>query len=256
MAGDARAATARLARAAESIAPTAAAVTVPPRVAVARGRAATAVVAAGLAGFAFLFWLVGTRRSEAFDLALMLRLQRRQRPWLDGLMTVASWPGFPPQSRVIPPSLIGGLWIAGLRREAVFLTLAWASAVVSDGLKALMRRERPIAGPDLRVVVAPLGGSSFPSGHVLTFVGTYGFAAYLAETLIRDPLARRAIAGGLVALVALVGPSRIYQGHHWPTDVTASYFVGTAYLILVVGLYRRAKLAEAGGSSGLLPLAT
>jgi len=77
------------------------------------------------------------------------------------------------------------------------------------------------------------------------FVGTYGFLAYLAHTLIRDPALRRTATGGLVGLVVLVGPSRIYQGHHWPTDVTASYLLGTTYLIVVVTAYRRVKGAQA-----------
>ncbi len=76
-------------------------------------------------------------------------------------------------------------------------------------------------------MLAPLGGSSFPSGHVLTYVGTYGFLAY-------PRLHDRAPAGGSLAVVRwgclgwspLVGPSRIYQGHHWPTDVAASYLIG------------------------------
>jgi undecaprenyl-diphosphatase len=220
------------------------AVAVPPWVAIARGRLPTVIVTAGLAGFVGLFWLVRTNRSEAFDVAMTLRLQRRRRPWLDRLMTVVSWPGFPPQSRVIPPTLIAVLLAGRMRTEAAFLTLAWGSALISTGLKGLMKRPRPVAGTDLRVVAAPLGGSSFPSGHVLTFVGTYGFSAYLAVTLLRDPVVRDATTAGLVTLVALVGPSRIYQGHHWPTDVTASYLVGTAYLVIVVGGYRAAKIRE------------
>jgi undecaprenyl-diphosphatase len=167
-------------------------------------------------------------------------------------MTAASWPGFPPQSRVIPSTLIGALWLGGFRREAAFLTAAWGSAVVSSAIKTLMNRPRPVAGTDLRVVVAPLGGSSFPSGHVLTFVGTYGFATYLAAILLRMPALRVAAVGGGVALIALVGPSRIYQGHHWPTDVTASYLVGSAWLLAVVAGYRRAALRPtgAGGDGG------
>jgi undecaprenyl-diphosphatase len=105
-----------------------------------------------------------------------------------------------------------------------------------------MNRPRPVAGTDLRVVAAPLGGSSFPSGHVLTFVGTYGFATYLAAILVRVPAIRVAAVGGGIALIALVGPSRIYQGHHWPTDVSASYLVGSAWLLAVVAGYRRAAL--------------
>jgi undecaprenyl-diphosphatase len=227
----------------------AAAGTVSAPVAVARGRSAMVVALAGLVGFGAIFAAVRTHRSEAIDLALMLRLQRQRRPWLDRLMSAASWPGFPPQSHVIPPSAIGAMWLVRFRTEAVFQAAAWGTAAVSTALKALMNRPRPVAGTDLRVVVAPLGGSSFPSGHVITFVGTYGFMAYLADTLIRDPRLRRAVAGGLVGLVVLVGPSRIYQGHHWPTDVTASYLLGTTYLIVVVTMYRRVKGAEAASAS-------
>jgi len=45
-----------------------------------------------------------------------------------------------------------------------------------------MRRPRPVAGVDIRVITAPLGGSSFPSGHTITYVGIYGFLAYLARS--------------------------------------------------------------------------
>jgi undecaprenyl-diphosphatase len=112
-------------------------------------------------------------------------------------------------------------------------------------VKSLVRRQRPIAGEKLRVVVAPLGGSSFPSGHVLTYVGFYGFAAYLAEVLIRPVALRRAVVGALLGLVALVGPSRIQQGHHWFTDVTASYLLGTSYVVGLAALYRRMKAHRA-----------
>jgi membrane-associated phospholipid phosphatase len=215
--------------------------TLPPRARRAQRRIATIAAFGGLLGFLAIFAAVRARRSEAIDLALMLRLQRRRRPWLDRLMAAASWPGFPPQSRVIPPAAIGGLWMLRFRTEAAFAAAGWGTAALSTVLKMAMDRPRPVAGTDLRVVAAPLGGSSFPSGHVITFVGTYGFLAYLAETLPREPLVRRAAAGGLLGLVLLVGPSRIYQGHHWPTDVTASYLLGTSYLIGLMTLYRRVK---------------
>ena len=243
-AGVAGAAAGAAGQAVEAAARTAQAGAVPRGIALARGRPALAVAVAGAVGFAAIFAAVRAHRSEAIDLAITLRLQRRRRPWLDKVMTVASWPGFPPQSRLIPPVAIGSLWATRFRTEAAFETMAWGTALLSTALKGLMNRPRPVAGTDLRVVVAPLGGSSFPSGHVITFVGVYGFLAYLAATLIRDPVARTAATGGLVGLVVLVGPSRIYQGHHWPTDVSASYLLGTSYLIGVVALYQRLKPVE------------
>ena len=45
-------------------------------------------------------------------------------------------------------------------------------------------------------------------------------------------------------MLAGVGPSRIYQGHHWPTDVAASYLLGISYLIVLEAAYRRLRAPE------------
>jgi undecaprenyl-diphosphatase len=217
------------------------AVVVPPRAALVRSRIPTVVGLAGLAGFGALYALVRVGRTAAFDAALTIRIQASRNPALNALMRAASWPGFPPQSRIIEPLIIGSLVAARLRVEAVAQTLAWGTALLSTVVKVFMGRPRPVAGKDLRVVAAPLGGSSFPSGHVLTYVGTYGFLAFLAATLVRPVTIRRLLVGFFVGLVGLVGPSRIQQGHHWPTDVTASYLLGTSYLLGVVAIYRRLK---------------
>ena len=68
-----------------------------------------------------------------------------------------------------------------------------------------------------------------------------GFLAYAVGTLVRPESIRRTVVAGLCGLLALVGPSRIYQGHHWLTDVVASYLLGLGYLIGLTALYRRAR---------------
>ena len=128
-----------------------------------------------------------------------------------------------------------------MRTEAGFQTLAWGTALISTVVKGFVQRPRPLP-EQVRVVLAPLGGSSFPSGHVLTYVGTYGFLAFLVYSLVRPPQVRWPLSLGLVGMVGLVGPSRIYQGHHWPTDVAASYMLGLSYLIALMALYRRIKV--------------
>mgnify|MGYP006171010993 CR=1 FL=1 len=187
-----------------------------------------------------LFGAVKAQRSARIDLAITLRLQARRHASLARLMEAVSWPGFAPQSRVIPPLAIATMFVMNLRTEAFFQLLAWGTAGVSEALKWQMRRPRPLP-EQVRVVIAPLGGSSFPSGHVLTYVGTYGFMAILVEGLVRDPLLRRGGVAGLLVLLAGVGPSRIYQGHHWPTDVAASYLIGTSYVIVLAALYKRVR---------------
>ena len=214
--------------------------TVPRRVALDRARAGQLAAFGALGAFGALFAVVKAKRTAAVDVAITLKMQEQRFPWTGKLMALVSWPGFPPQSRVIPPIVIGSLWGLGFRLEAVFQLLAWGTGLLATGVKALMNRPRP-AHPGIQVVVARLGGSSFPSGHVLNYVGVYGFLAYLAHTLLRPVRARRAIVGSLLGLVGLVGPSRIYSGHHWLTDVSASYLLGVSYLIGLTSLYRRVK---------------
>jgi membrane-associated phospholipid phosphatase len=193
-----------------------------------------------LAVFTGLFALVKRNRSHAFDVKVTRSLQRINAPWFDRLMHVVSWPGFPPQSRVIPP-LLSLFWLSlGFPIEAAFQLLAWGTGAISATIKRTMQRPRPT--PELvRVIAAPLGGTSFPSGHVLIYAGVYGFLAFLLETLVRPAHLRRIATSFLVGMVAMVGPSRIYLGHHWFTDVVASYLVGTSYLLGLAAVYRRVK---------------
>ena len=194
------------------------------------------LIGALVAGFAGLLALVRANRSAAFDLTMTIRLQGWQHPALAELMRLASWPGFPPQSRLIPPAIMVGWLATGRRRPAAFQLAAWGGAALSTWVKALIQRPRPLP-PEVRVVVAPLGGTSFPSGHVLTYVPFYGFLGFLlAEHLHEGPL-RNASVMTLTSMLALVGPSRIQQGHHWTTDVVASYLLGSAYLLALIQLY-------------------
>ena len=131
---------------------------------------------------------------------------------------------------------------AGRPRDAGFQAAAWGGAAISTVLKATIRRPRPLP-PAVRVVVAPLGGSSFPSGHVLTYVVFYGFLAHLLAIHGRSQVADRAAAAGLIGLIGLIGPSRVEEGHHWATDVLASYLVGTAALTALIQLHDRGRAA-------------
>ncbi len=214
---------------------------VPLSVALPRTRDALLVVIGGVVGFGGLMALVRRKRLEALDLAVTMRLQTMRHRSLERATTAVSWFGFPPQSRLLPPLAITALWLGRFRLEAALQLAAWGSALLSSVVKWFMQRPRPLAGSDLRVVAAALGGSSFPSGHVLTYVVTYGWLAIVANMLIRPILPRTLVVTALTALIGAVGPSRIYLGHHWPTDVAASYLLGSSYLAALVIVYRRLK---------------
>jgi undecaprenyl-diphosphatase len=213
-----------------------------PRFAPARLATPERLIVGLLGGFTWLLLLVRANRSAAFDLAMTLRLQAWKHPALGRLLHAVSWPGFPPQSRLIPPALVAAWWAAGRRRAAAFQLAAWGGAVISTGIKELINRPRPLP-PEVQVVVAPLGGTSFPSGHTLTYVGFYGFLGFLLAEHLDDGPLRNASVAALTSVLALVGPSRIQQGHHWTTEVAASYLLGLAYLLALMELYRATSKA-------------
>lgn len=178
---------------------------------------------------------------QALDRSITMRLQAIDDPKFERAMTFVSWFGFPPQSRVLPIVYAAVLWVARFRLEAVFQLAAWGTAILATIVKAFTRRPRPVAGKDIRVSAAALGGSSLPSGHVLTYVGVYGWMTIMADLLIKPPALRRLVVAALTTLIAAIGPSRVYLGHHWPTDVAASYLLGSSYLAGMLVMYRRLK---------------
>lgn len=171
-----------------------------------------------------------------------VQVEGERHAWFNKTMHVVSWPGFPPQSRTLPPGIAAALWIRGYRLEAVFQLAAWGTGGVSSVFKRIVKRERPGPKfPHLKVAPANIGGTSFPSGHVIIYTGVYGFLAYLAALWIETKSVRRVVVGGLFALVGLVGTSRVYLGHHWFTDTMASYLLGTTYLVALTSAYRKVK---------------
>lgn len=215
----------------------------PERIAERRGSAGIIVAITAMALFSVLFWLVRGKRSAASDAAITLRVQKQDHPYFDRLMHIVSFPGFPPQSRIIPPGIAAVLWFRGMRLEAIFQLMAWGTGGVSSVFKRIMKRKRPVSddGNGIKVAIANIGGSSFPSGHVIIYMGVYGFLAFLAHVWIKSDAIRRAVVGLLLSLLSLVGISRVYLGHHWFTDVVASYLLGTTYLVALTSVYRRIK---------------
>ena len=199
------------------------------------------IVVTGIAGFGALAATIGSREVEAIDHVIAARLQAMRRPGVERAMGLVSWFGFPPQSRVLPPAYAAVLWILRYRLEAAFQLAAWGAAPLGSIIKSFVRRPRPRGGRDLRVTAAPLEGSSFPSGHVLTYVGVYGWMALMAHRLVKPTCLRRVAVGALTGLVAAVGPSRIYLGHHRPSDVAASYLLGSSYLAALLVAYHRVR---------------
>jgi membrane-associated phospholipid phosphatase len=103
-------------------------------------------------------------------------------------------------------------------------------------LKDIVHQARPL--PDLVGVFAPLSDPSFPSGHVVQYTTLFGVAFFLVYVLA-EPCARGTVALVLLALpIALIGPSRLYLGQHWLSDVLGGYAEAALLLVPTVGRMR------------------
>lgn len=207
---------------------------------VARSRSSWFLGAALMALIGFVTLLVRVRANPRLerDVVVTLRMQRVKHPSLSVAMRFISWFGFRPQSLALPAAAVGGTWLAGFHREARYLVIAWAASMLSWTTKRVVQRPRPF-GDGILVTKAGLRDSSFPSGHTLHYTAFWGFFAYLCFTEIRGRWSRWVPVASITSVIASVGPSRIYLGHHWLTDVLASYSLGIAFLASLIGIHRR-----------------
>lgn len=213
-------------------------VTVPPPMARRRSLFFFRVALGAFLAFFTLLLIVRRNPRMERDVVATVRVQRLRHPLLTLGMRVVSWFGFRPQSLALPMATVSGTWLIGFRREARYLVFAWLGSLISYTTKRFVRRPRP-SGDGIVVQLADLRDTSFPSGHTLHYTVFWGFFAYLCFTEIRGRWLRWLPVSGIGALISLVGPSRVYLGHHWLTDVLASYCLGGSYLATLIGLHRR-----------------
>jgi undecaprenyl-diphosphatase len=179
---------------------------------------------------------------NAIDLEATLWLQSITLPGFAALMYAVSWVGYAPQSWVMPLVVAGAFAVRGLRMEALWILGTQVSTLITIVLKQIVHRPRP--SPDLVHVSTPLTDPSFPSGHVVQYCTLFGFAFFLVYVLAR-PSVQRTILLVLLALpIVLVGPSRLYLGQHWLSDVLGGYAVATLLLVPYCWAYTRWRSAR------------
>jgi membrane-associated phospholipid phosphatase len=203
-----------------------------------RRRASFSAMGAAFAGVAFVALAVFAHGIPYFpiDLEITQALQGLHSPLVtvpfDGLNAF----GFVP----IVPTTFGLvvllLFVARMRWEAVSAAFATLGAAgLTEVVKGLVGRSRP--SPDLVHVANQIDSPGFPAGHVLNFTPFVGFLCYLAYVHLAPSWRRTALISILLLLIVLMGPARIYDGEHWPSDVLGSYLLGFVWLIATIAFY-------------------
>jgi undecaprenyl-diphosphatase len=190
--------------------------------------------------FTILTIVVKLRGSLPIDLRVTRFLQTSDVPLFKAVMVAVSWPGYVPQTFGVVAILGVVLFVFGLRWEALMSAAAAIGVVLINlALKTAIHRDRP--APDLVDVFSDVRGYSFPSGHVMFYVGYFGFLWFLVYTLFKDTPRRTVALVALGLLLVLVGPSRIYLGAHWASDVIGAYLLGILVLFAIVHVYHWGK---------------
>ena len=207
-----------------------------------RGYVLLALYALQLALFAVLAWWVHYHPVLAIDVSITREFQENQAPWLMYSMIAVSYIGnvwFLSIGLVLLTAAI--FWIVRLRLEAVILVATCATSSALNGiLKLMVERPRPAAS--LVEVIQRAGGESFPSGHVMAYLAFWGFLFSLGIILFKGNRWWRIALLIVPALfVVLVGPSRIYLGDHWASDVLGAYLIGGVWLGFSLWVYLKLK---------------
>ncbi len=195
-----------------------------------------------LALFAFLAIWIAYHPVLAIDVTITRDFQANESPWLRYTMLAVSYIG-----NVM--ALSAGLivlaailfWILDLRLEAILVVVVSATSDILNSLiKLIVARPRPSAS--LVEIIQAASGLSFPSGHVMSYVAFWGLLFSFGVILFRGKHWWRIALLMISALfVVLVGPSRIYLGDHWASDVLGAYLLGGIWLAMSLWLYLYVK---------------
>ncbi|WP_354216610.1 MULTISPECIES: phosphatase PAP2 family protein [unclassified Arthrobacter] len=130
-------------------------------------------------------------------------------------------------------------WLTVLSRTWRPIILVGGAAAVSTLATTVGKRLVGRTRPDHADAVPPYETSpSFPSGHTLNTTVVIGVIVYIMCLQFEITWARlTAIAAGLVFIIAM-GLSRVFLGHHWLTDVMAGWFLGFAWVGIVILAHR------------------
>lgn len=185
--------------------------------------------------------VVKNRPYSATDILISQQIQQFHLAWFDSLMRFVS--------SLAEATSLGGvlliavcllLYLMGKRKQSLILFLSTAGInLLATILKVYVARPRP--SPNLVEQLGHYSGlDSFPSGHVLWAIGFYGLLAILVMREVKVKWWRRILISLFLAIISLMGLSRIYLGAHWFSDVMGSYLIGSIWLLLAAHFFRRA----------------
>jgi undecaprenyl-diphosphatase len=189
------------------------------------------LVAAGwisglVAASIYALWIKQTgnwNNGLAWELSLLRSIPRPLPVWIDTILYYMPWVGT--NWTLVPVAFIAGTWLWRKGRHDLGLHLIIVqigTLSLHQSVKALFDRDRPSLWPRR----GQYAQASYPSGHMVTIIGTMFTIAVMLhrERGWKWPYV---VAGALLVLSAY---SRLYLGVHWPADIVGGVLAGICWL--------------------------
>ncbi|CAN5176896.1 hypothetical protein BH11PAT1_BH11PAT1_6980 [soil metagenome] len=189
--------------------------------------------------FAALTLYVKQNPQIGIDLEITKEVQEFHPVWFSSLMQFITFIGNNYNAAILTILVTGFIWYKKRPKEALFLLMSTiGGTLLSITVKNLIHRPRP--DPVLINQVGKfLHNDSFPSGHTLFYVSFFGFLLYLTYALPKENKLRTFFLILFPFLILCVGPSRIFLGAHWFSDVLGAYLLGFIWLSCITFIYHR-----------------
>jgi len=169
---------------------------------------------------------------RGLDSSILIAVGKMRRPWLTGVAVDVTALGSITLVALISAIALCILLSLKDRPAAWQLLLTSVGAGIWTGItKNIIERARP---EDVTRLVQ-VSGFSYPSGHSLVSASLYLTIALLAARHLPTMKGRILLLGLAVALISLVGMSRVYLGVHYPSDVASGVLLGVAWALLLAG---------------------
>ena len=208
------------------------------------------IAGAGLAAVVALAILVATDVSRPFDAAV-----------IDVVRSPALLDPFAPLRVITQLGSTSAVTVVALLAIVIGVAVGpWRHGVIGAGvigltslgnslLKAFIARQRP----DLLEPIVQEHGFSFPSGHAILGMTAFGVLAVLISRTRLPRWVRTTLVAAMVALVLLIGVSRVYLGVHYPTDVIAGWTLGAVIVLLYERFTRTVSMEPAAAAVDVDP---
>ena len=175
---------------------------------------------------------------QGMDATILAAISSLRRPWLTGIAIDLTALGSITLVTLISLISFCVLLLLRDRLAASQLLLNSAGAALLTTLtKHFIERTRPETVEHLVQVT----GFSYPSGHSLVAASLYLTIAILTAHHLPTTGGRVLLFFIALAVIFLVGMSRMYLGVHYPTDVASGVCLGLAWALLLAAGFSKSK---------------